>query len=82
MTQNRPLNDTERWLMNLEMERNDLSYLKPRPVKVDTVYVTKKVYPKSREARDKLMFDAGRYAAGARDWDARQAHNKLQEETK
>ena len=71
----------EEFVLALEMERNDLSYLKPRPVKVDTVYVTKPVYPRSRQERDKLMFDAGRYAAGARDWDARQAHNKLQAET-
>jgi len=68
----------DEWLAALEQERNDLSYLKPAKVKIDTVFVTQKVYPKSREKRDKLMFDAGRYAAGARDFDAVQAHKQLE----
>jgi hypothetical protein len=72
----------EEYLLALEMERTDLSYLRPRPLKVETIIVSKKVYPKSRERRDKLMFDAGRYAAGDRDWDARMAHAKYLDESK
>lgn len=70
----------EQWLLALERERHDLSYLNPKPVQVETVFVTKPVYPKSREARDKLMFNAGRYAAGARDATAIAAHEKLERE--
>jgi hypothetical protein len=81
MTQARPLNETERWLMNLEMERTDRSYLNPRPPEARVVYITRKVYPTSRDDRDKLMFNAGRYAAGARDKTAIQAHKKLEKES-
>lgn len=65
-------------LSDLEAERLDLSYKKvgqtdPEPVKVKV--------PTRRQAnddRDKLMFNAGRYAAGARDKVAINADNVLQ----
>lgn len=77
------LSPQEKFLLALEMERTDLSYLKPKPkVQVETVFVPQPTYPKSRQKRDKLMFDAGRYAAGDRDFDAIQAHQRLQEEQK
>jgi hypothetical protein len=65
-------------LSDLEAERLDLSYKKvgrtdPEPAEV--------VIPTRRQAnddRDKLMFNAGRYAGGARDKVATDAHNLLQ----
>lgn len=72
------MTEQEQWLLKLEMERNDLSYLKPkRPeLEVVKVIVKEKVYPKreEQEVRERLMFNAGRYAAGDRDKTAEAAH--------
>ncbi len=73
------------WLM-LEAERLDRSYLnhpsrRHAPVEPPKVIIkTKKESPKQREERDKLMFNAGRYAAGARDITANRAHELLERE--
>jgi hypothetical protein len=63
----------------LELERFDLSY-KNRAGSGDKVEPVA-VLPKPRKSsddRDKLMFNAGRYAAGATDKVAVDAHNLLQ----
>jgi len=72
------------WL-TLEAERHDRSYLNHpsqyEPVEPPRVIVkTKKETPKEREQRDKLMFNAGRYSAGARDIAATRANELLQRE--
>ncbi len=75
------LTPEQEFLVRLEMERNDKSYLQPRkPIEPKVVYLTQKEYPKSRAVRDKMMFDAGRYAAGARDKSATKAAKALQKE--
>jgi hypothetical protein len=68
-------------LQQLEAERNDLSYKTPPKVRVDTVFVKEKVYITSekRKQRDKLMFHAGRAAAGATDKVALEAAKWLEE---
>lgn len=63
------------WLTSLEMERTDKSYLKPKEVGI-TEY-TKIVYRDKvvdHRFRDNIMFQAGRYAEGARDDAARNGH--------
>jgi len=64
-------------LSDLEMERLDLSYKFVGKPATDPVVET----PKRRRVdddRDKLMFNAGRYSAGARDKVATDAHSVLQ----
>jgi hypothetical protein len=68
----------------LEAERNNLDYkktVKPAP-EVVRVIVKEKVYPtkKAQETRDKLMFNAGRYAAGHRDSAAETANLWLEKQ--
>lgn len=70
----------------LEAERLDRGYLEakepaynpPEPPQ----YITKVVKPSKakQEARDKMMFNAGRYAEGARDLTASKAWQALEEE--
>jgi hypothetical protein len=72
------------WL-TLEAERLDRSYLNHPSQHEPTEpprYITKikKETPKDREQRDKLMFNAGRYSAGARDIAATRADEVLQRE--
>lgn len=72
------------WL-TLEAERFDRSYLNHpsqyEPTQtVRTVTKIKKETPKEREQRDKLMFNAGRYSAGARDIAATRANEMLERE--
>ena len=70
----------------LEAERLDRSYLEPKEPAYNppepAQYITKVVKPSKakQEARDKLMFNAGRYAAGARDLTASKAHEALERE--
>jgi hypothetical protein len=70
----------------LEAERLDRSYLQPKEPAYNLPepprYITKVVKPSKakQEARDKLMFNAGRYAAGARDLTASKAHETLERE--
>lgn len=71
------------WL-TLEAERNDRTYLNP-PTQFEPItprVITKLVKPsrKEREERDKLLFNAGRYAAGARDLTATRANEQLEKE--
>lgn len=63
----------------LEAERNDLSYRKTEdsPPIQQVVYVDR---VKPNPKRDKLMFAAGRYAAGARDKTACKAHEWLEKD--
>lgn len=63
------------WLTSLEMERHDKSYLKPKETGL-TEY-TKIVYREKaadHRFRDNIMFQAGRYAMGARDVEASNGH--------
>ena len=65
--------------LKLEAERNDLSYKNPQPVRSTQPMVIKvKTDPKKRDQRDKLMFHAGRYSAGARDATAVAANEWLE----
>lgn len=71
---------TKNWLLALEAERWDISYRKPDakpPVKVRIQAV---MVPMTDEADKKLYFNAGRYAAGARDSIATLAWLELQDE--
>lgn len=64
------------WLMDLERERLDRSYLNPKPSSAITEF-TRIVYrdrPIDYRFRDNIMFHAGRYAEGARDVEAKNAH--------
>ena len=65
-------------MQKLEAERNDVSY--KRPERPEPIVITRNVYPKKaeQEKRDKLMFNAGRYAAGARDKTAVKANEWLE----
>jgi hypothetical protein len=63
----------------LEAERNDLTYKNPVPVRsTQPLVIRTKVDPKKRDQRDKLMFHAGRYSAGARDATAVAANEWLE----
>jgi hypothetical protein len=70
----------------LEAERLDRKYLEPKEPAYNPPeppqYITKVVKPSKakQEARDKLMFNAGRYSAGARDLIASKAHEALEME--
>ena len=72
-------------IQKLEAERNNLSYItkthKTEP-EVVRVIVKEKVYPtrKQQETRDKLMFNAGRWAAGHRDSAAETANLWLEKQ--
>jgi len=69
----------EFWLL-LERERYSKPVATPK-VQIDTVVVKEKVYitSKKRDQRDKLMFHAGRAAAGATDKVALEAAKWLEE---
>lgn len=73
-----PLTPEQAFMLRLEMERNDLSYLHSRKAEPEVVkvIVKEKVYPNKRKQafREQMMFNAGRYAAGARDKTAETAH--------
>lgn len=63
------------WLMELERERLDRSYIKPKETALTEF--TKIVYRDKvvdHRFRDNIMFHAGRYAEGARDDEAKNAH--------
>jgi hypothetical protein len=64
----------------LEAERHDVTWKNPKPREFDAVTVTQRIYPKKSEQdkRDKLMFNAGRFAAGARDKTAVKANAWLE----
>lgn len=63
----------------LEAERNDLSYKNPVPVRSNQPMVIRpKMDTRKRDQRDKLMFNAGRYSAGARDATAVAANEWLE----
>jgi hypothetical protein len=70
----------------LEAERLDKSYLEPKPLTYSLPapprVITKVIKPNkaAQEQRDKLMFNAGRYAAGAKDKVAEAAHIALERE--
>lgn len=69
---------TKAWLMALEAERHDRSYLNA-PVLTGPTEYTRIVYrdkPVDHRFRDNIMFHAGRYAEGARDDEATNA-NKI-----
>jgi hypothetical protein len=71
----------EFWLL-LEKERYSKPVITPK-VRIDTVVVKEKVYPSKREQqrRERLMFDAGRAAAGATDVVAVMAAKWLREQS-
>lgn len=64
---------TKDWLMSLEAERHDRSYLQPPKLQGPTEY-TRIIYRDKvvdHRFRDNIMYQAGRYAEGARDDEAR-----------
>ena len=65
-------------LSDLEAERLDLSYKKVGRTDPEPVEVKIPTRRQANDDRDKLMFNAGRHAAGARDKVAVDAHNLLQ----
>jgi hypothetical protein len=90
MTQIAP--QVQAWLTALEMERYDTSYRNPKPVKEPAAEAPKRKPRKpyvqkpqaedtkefvNRVKRDKIFYDAGRFAAGHRDADAVAAFQRL-----
>lgn len=81
-----PHSKLDRWLLELERERLDSSWRRPptfdryapteRPIATKQRLKTevRKDASKQQRERDKIMFHAGRYAEGARDDEAVQAH--------
>jgi hypothetical protein len=73
------------WLQRLEAERFSIAYRKPEvSEQTKIVYVERKAKvtkadPKAIEARDSLMFNAGRFMAGDRDAAATKANAELEE---
>jgi hypothetical protein len=65
-------------LSDLEAERLDLSYKTVRRTDPKPAEVVSPTRRQANDDRDKLMFNAGRYAGGARDKVATDAHNLLQ----
>lgn len=64
------------WLISLELERHDQSWKQPRKETALTEF-TRVIYRDKvvdHRFRDNIMFQAGRYAEGARDDDARNGH--------
>lgn len=75
---------SEKQVRLLEQERWDISYRKPKrieqepevpPAPPQTSRPTRSA--KADQVRNKLYFDAGRYAAGVRDRESIEAHMKL-----
>ena len=63
----------DEWLAQLEQERYSTAYRTPKPEpEPRVVYISTKpkVDKKAQRQRDTIMFQAGRYAAGARDPEA------------
>lgn len=76
--------DVADWYWQLEAERNDTSW-KTQPYRHQPPAIVQKVVNKvvrtvklKQDDRDRLMFNAGRYAAGARDAIAKQADIDVQ----
>ena len=67
---------TRLWLAALERERYDTSW-RTRAPRAQATVPTPKTSDAARRRRDRVFFDAGRYAAGARDEAAIMAHAKL-----
>lgn len=76
----------DEWLASLDQERFNVAYreIKEPRVRVETLIRTvikpcrrEHLTSKARAARDQIMFNAGRYAAGARDHVAVDAHEQL-----
>ncbi len=63
------------WLMALEAERHDQTYKKPKPLLYQPVIVEKEI---NHQKRDRIMFQAGRHAEGARDAEAIKGHKGMQ----
>jgi hypothetical protein len=73
---------TELWLLELERERFDTSWRQPKPERYAptapiVVKATKPADPKLQRERDRIMFHAGRYAAGVRDQEAIDANSRV-----
>lgn len=80
----REMTPAELWVLELERERNDRSYLTPRynryePQVATVTRVVKTKAPTSQEQkeRDRVMFHAGRFAEGARDEEATNANRMV-----
>jgi hypothetical protein len=79
----------ELWLLELERERNSISYRKKPEIQEDKKATVKKVVktvvkeipedPKKRQLRDSIMYHAGRYSAGIRDAEAINGFKKMTE---
>ncbi len=65
--------EVKAWLLSLEAERHDRSYLNPpkRSYQPEVIYRDR---PVDHRYRDNVMFHAGRWAAGARDLEAARAN--------
>ena len=71
--------ELRKWIAELERERRDQSWKKPRTAPVQVIrIVDKKPDPAKQAQRDQIMFHAGRYAAGAKDKPAVNAQKRLQ----
>ena len=67
--------ETRNWLLSLEAERHDQTWLHPATRKADRAPQLAKV---DNRVRDNIMFHAGRYFEGARDPKAVRAHKNAQ----
>jgi hypothetical protein len=73
------LTPAQQFLIDLERERYSTAWrAKPEPKhQPQIVYVPAKVDAKKQRERDRIMFNAGRFAAGDRDDEATKANNQV-----
>lgn len=88
MTQAPSLTPGQEFLLSLERERYNVAYRTTPPPQVVTREVIRTIQkpckkahpnPAEQEKRDQIMFNAGRFAAGATDKVAIEAHEALME---
>lgn len=68
------LEEVKTWLLALERERHDMSYKTRKPVEQPSFIHAS---PAAQKQRDLTMYNAGRYAAGARDKQAIKASKEV-----
>ncbi len=72
------LTPAQEFLINLERERYSAAWRdKPKPQPTQIIYVPAKPDAKKQRERDRIMFNAGRFAAGDRDDEATKANNQV-----
>jgi hypothetical protein len=75
------LTAAQEFMINLERERYDVTWRTPRekhaPPAPTVIVRQRNVSAREQRTRDRIMFNAGRYAAGARDEEATTANQQV-----